>query len=92
MCELLFIKVEYVAPIYDGTVPFTAGGREGIHGFDFSNEHLSALHKVPQLKDLEEGDYAAVGVTISDRMFDNSRIVDLNVAFAMKIGRGDHEV
>lgn len=46
---------------------------------------------MPQLEDLEKGDYVAVGVTVSDRDFDSARIIDLNVAFAMKIGRGDYK-
>lgn len=80
-----------VAPIYDGTCPFTAGGREGPRGFDFSREHFLALHRVPQLDDLKKDDYVVVGTTITDRSFESSRIVDLNVLWVMKIGRGDYE-
>lgn len=80
---------EYAAPIYDGTRPFTAGGREGRYGFDFSKEHFCSLHRVPQLEDLNKDDYVVVGATVSDRAFESSRVVDLNVVWAMKIGRAD---
>lgn len=82
---------ELIVPIYDGTVPFTAGGREGKYGFDFSKEHLSALHTVPQLDDLQHNDFVVVGATVTDRSHGRFRLVEFNVSFVMKIGRGEQD-
>lgn len=85
----VFINVGYTVPIYDGTVPFTAGGREGKFGFDFSQEHLSALHRVPQLDGLRYNDFVVVGATVTDYGDEEYRVVEFNTSFVMKIGHGD---
>lgn len=56
------------------------------HGFDFSEEHLSALHTVPQLNDLGENDFVVVGATVTDCGIGSYRAIGLNVAFVMRIG------
>lgn len=71
-------------------MPFTAGGREGKYGFDFSREHLSALHRVPQLNNLKHNDFVVVGATVTDHGIGSYRVVEFNISFAMKIGRGDY--
>lgn len=71
-------------------MPFTAGGREGRYGFDFSREHLHALHRVSQIDDVGPKDYVVVGTAITDRAFESDRVVDLNVLWVMKIGRSDY--
>lgn len=63
----------------------------GKYGFDFSKEHWSALHRVPQLNRLTRDDFVVAGVTITDCGVGKYRLVDLNVSFVMKLGRGDFQ-
>lgn len=81
------------APIYDGTRPFPANGNQGRNGFDFSEQHLSALHRVPQMEDLRREDFVVMGVTVTDHEINGSlRVAEINVAFALKIGHSLYTV
>lgn len=93
ICFISMCLLSSSAPIYDGTRPFPANGNPGENGFDFSQQHLSALHKVPQMDDLQGDDFVVMGVTVTDREMNGSlRVVELNVAFAIKVGRYLYEV